>query len=221
MRRIKLIKINFANSFFLLLPDGSIYWPTNKTLILGDLHLEKSSFLARLGNFLPPYDSFETLYKLNKTLSNLDVNKVILLGDIFHDKDGIKRINNKLNDYLESLCNKYQVIWIVGNHDGNIKPKNANICVRYKINDINFVHKSEKNITNEFSGHYHPKATVKIFKKKISRPCFLVGKSKIILPAYGVFTGGIDSTNGVFKKVLEGNYEGYLTLKEKLIKINY
>ena len=66
MRRIKLIKINFANSFFLLLPDGSIYWPTNKTLILGDLHLEKSSFLARLGNFLPPYDSFETLYKLNK-----------------------------------------------------------------------------------------------------------------------------------------------------------
>ena len=107
MRLIKLIKINFANNSFLLLPDGSIYWPTKKTLILGDLHLEKSSFLARLGNFLPPYDSFETLYKLNKTLSNLDVNKVILLGDIFHDKDGIKRINNKLHHYLENLCAKY------------------------------------------------------------------------------------------------------------------
>ena len=52
MRLIKLIKINFANNF-LLLPDGSIYWPINKTLILGDLHLEKSSFLARLGTFYP------------------------------------------------------------------------------------------------------------------------------------------------------------------------
>ncbi|MBV68724.1 MAG: hypothetical protein CMJ08_02865 [Pelagibacterales bacterium] len=221
MRLIKLIRINFANNFFLLLPDGSIYWPINKTLILGDLHLEKSSFLARLGNFLPPYDSFETLYKLSKTLNNLDVNKVIFLGDIFHDKDGMKRINNKLHNYLENLCAKYQVIWIVGNHDGSLKPKNAKICIKYNIDDINFVHKSEKNITNEFSGHYHPKATVKFFKKKISRPCFLVGKSKIILPAYGVFTGGIDSSDEIFKKVLEGDYKGYLTLKEKLIKIDF
>ncbi len=219
MRHIKLIEIKFANKSFLLLPDGSICWPTKKALILGDLHLEKSSFLASLGNFLPPYDSFETLYKLNNTLSSLEINTVILLGDIFHDKDGIKRISNKLHHYLESLCKKYKVIWIVGNHDGFLKPKNANICLRYRIDDINFVHKAEKNTINEFSGHYHPKATIKLFKKKISRPCFLVGKSKIILPAYGTFTGGIDSTDEVFNKVLEGGHQGYVTLKEKLVKI--
>ena len=69
----------------------------------------------------------EALSYVLKTLGNLDVNKVILLGDIFHDKDGIKRISNKLYDYLENLCNKYKVIWIVGNHDGSLKPKNAKI----------------------------------------------------------------------------------------------
>ena len=58
-----MIEINFDNNKFLLLSDGSIYWPKKKILILGDLHLEKSSFFAKFGNFLP-YDSCETLSRL-------------------------------------------------------------------------------------------------------------------------------------------------------------
>ena len=213
-------KIWFANNLFILIPDGSIYWPIKKTLILGDLHLEKSSFLARLGNFLPPYDSFETLAKLDITLNSFDVIKIILLGDIFHDKSGIKRLNNNTYNYLERLCNKYKVVWIVGNHDGQLNPKNSMLCLRYKMDDINFVHKSEENNINELSGHYHPKATLKFYKKNISKPCFLVGKSKIILPAYGVFTGGLDSKDIIFKKIFDGSYNSYLTLTKNIIKIN-
>ena len=181
-----MIKIKFANKSLFLLSDGSIYWPTKKTLILGDLHLEKSSFFAALGDFLPPYDSFETLSKLQTTLKALDVLKVILLGDIFHDKNGIKRLEN-LSDYLDLLCKKYNVIWIAGNHDGFLTPKNTEFYLKYKIDNINFVHKSQFTGEYELSGHYHPKATFKFFNKKIFKPCFLVGKSKIILPAYGVY----------------------------------
>ena len=216
-----MIKIKFANKSLFLLSDGSIYWPTKKTLILGDLHLEKSSFFAALGDFLPPYDSFETLSKLQTTLKALDVLKVILLGDIFHDKNGIKRLENKLSDYLELLCKKYKVIWIAGNHDGFLTPKNTEFYLKYKVDNINFVHKSQSTGEYELSGHYHPKATLKFFNKKIFRPCFLVGKSKIILPAYGVFTGGIDSKDKIFRKVFDSNYDAYSSLKKKFIKITH
>ena len=94
---MELNKISFANTEIFLQGDGSIYWPKNKSLILSDLHLEKSSFFAKFGNFLPPYDSFETLAKLQNSLKKLDVKKIIFLGDIFHDPDGIKRLNKKVS----------------------------------------------------------------------------------------------------------------------------
>ena len=212
-------KIIFANKEFILQKDGSVYWPDKKSLILGDLHLEKSSYFAKLGNFLPPYDSFETLNKLEKSLNKLNVNKIILLGDIFHDKEGIKRLNKKLLKYLDYICKKFDVIWLVGNHDGIDRPKDAKFCKKYKIDNINFNHKSSKNTMNELSGHYHPKATLKLFKTKISKPCFLIGKSKIILPAYGSFTGGIDSQDEIFKKIFENKYKTYLFLNKKLVKV--
>ncbi|MDC3024080.1 ligase-associated DNA damage response endonuclease PdeM [Alphaproteobacteria bacterium] len=214
-------KINFANNTFILVSDGSVYWPRRKTLILGDLHLEKSSFYAKLGDFLPPYDSYETLSKLDKTLNTFDIAKIILLGDIFHDNDGMKRLNSNLNKYLEYLCTSYNVIWIVGNHDGGHKPLNTKLYLRHDEENISFVHKAERKSVYEFSGHYHPKATINFYQKRISNPCFLVGKSKIIMPAYGVFTGGIDSSNKIFKKVIGGSYEAYIALEKKLIKIKH
>ena len=212
-------RIIFANTELVLQKDGSVYWPDKKSLILGDLHLEKSSYFAKLGNFLPPYDSFETLKKLEKSLNKLNVSKIILLGDIFHDKEGIKRLNKKLEKYLDYLCKKFEVIWLAGNHDGIVRPKDAIFCKEYQIDNINFNHKSFKNTIYELSGHYHPKVTLKLFKRKISKPCFLVGKSKIILPAYGTFTGGIDSQDKIFKRIFKNKYKTYLFLNKKLVRI--
>ena len=212
-------KVNFANNILKLQLDGSIYWPSIKTLILCDLHLEKSSFFAKLGDFLPPYDSTETLSRLDITSNKHDVKKIILLGDIFHDEDGIKRLSNKLKNYLHYLCKKYKVIWLAGNHDGTYKPKNAIFCYKYKIKNINFNHKSLQESANEMSGHYHPKATIKVFKTKISKPCFLVSKNRLILPAYGSFTGGIDSKSNIFKNIFKDQFKTYMLLNKSIIQI--
>ena len=212
-------KINFANNVFILQLDGSVYWPDKKCLILCDLHLEKSSFFAKLGDFLPPYDSFETLRKLKFSLTNLNVDRIVLLGDIFHDKEGINRLNKELQDYLESLCKSYEVIWLAGNHDGLIRPKFAKYCYKYKLDNIIFNHKSHKNTINEISGHYHPKTTLRLFKRKVSKPCFLISKEKIILPAYGSFTGGIDAESQIFKEVINDKYKKYILLNKNIVEI--
>ncbi|MBF95632.1 MAG: hypothetical protein CFH34_00055 [Alphaproteobacteria bacterium MarineAlpha9_Bin4] len=212
-------KILFANKELFLQFDGSIYWPEKKSLILGDLHLEKSSYFAKLGNFLPPYDSIETISRLELTLRALEVKKIILLGDIFHDKEGINRLSKKLRLYLNNLCRSFEVIWLVGNHDGHIRPKQARYLSEYQIDNISFNHRSLKNNDYELSGHYHPKATIKLFKIKISKPCFLVGESKIILPAYGAFTGGIDAKDKIFKNIFNNKYKTYVLLNEKILKV--
>ena len=213
-------KIIFSNNEFVLQLDGSIYWPSKKCLILCDLHLEKSSYFAKLGSFLPPYDSYETLKRLQNSLNNLDVRKIILLGDIFHDKEGLKRLNSRLQTYLENLCKKFKVIWLAGNHDGSIRPKFAKFCYKYKLDNINFNHKSVKKCVNELSGHYHPKATINSFRIRISKPCFLISEKKIILPAYGSFTGGIGSKSEIFKDVINDKYKTFILLNKNIVEVN-
>ena len=214
------MKINFRESLFTLQCDGSIFWNQNKTLILGDLHLEKSSYFAKLGNFLPPYDSIQTLKKLNNRIKALDVKKIILLGDIFHDKDGFKRLRKVTANTLEKICKDLNVIWIIGNHDGQFAPTTVDIRKKYYFDKIDFNHISNKNSNFEISAHYHPKVYLKIRGKKISRPCFMVSKNKIIIPAYGSYVGGLDVAKQDFKKNFPGYYSKYIFDDKKVFLIN-
>ena len=44
----------------------------------------------------------------------------------------------------------------------------------------------------EISGHFHPKATVPARSGSITRPCFVADPHRVIMPAFGAFTGGLD-----------------------------
>ena len=44
----------------------------------------------------------------------------------------------------------------------------------------------------EVSGHYHPKATLPTRIGGVTRPCFLACAQRLVLPAFGAFTGGLD-----------------------------
>ncbi|MBJ57152.1 MAG: phosphoesterase [Rickettsiales bacterium] len=214
------MKINFRKSLFTLQSDGSIFWNKNKTLILGDLHLEKSSYFAKLGNFLPPYDSIQTLARLNSKIRDLDVKKIILLGDIFHDVKGYSRLRKVAFNKLDKICKDLKVIWIIGNHDGQLAPPTVEIKKNYYFDKVNFNHISDKNSNFEISAHYHPKIYLKIRGKKISRPCFMVSRNKIIIPAYGTYTGGLDIEKEDFKKNFPGHYAKYIFNDKDVFLIN-
>ena len=59
-----MVPLSFAGETFAASPDGALYWPAQQALLVADLHLEKASWFARLGQFLPPYDSHATLTAL-------------------------------------------------------------------------------------------------------------------------------------------------------------
>ena len=56
-----MVPFSFAGHDFLADPQGALHWPAERALLVADLHLEKASWYARLGQFLPPYDSQATL----------------------------------------------------------------------------------------------------------------------------------------------------------------
>ena len=61
---MSMVPFSFAGQTFVASAEGALHWPSQKALLVADLHLEKASWFARLGQFLPPYDSVATLTAL-------------------------------------------------------------------------------------------------------------------------------------------------------------
>ena len=60
-----MVPFSFAGEEFALTSACALYWPREAALLVADLHLEKASFFARFGQMLPPYDSRETLERVD------------------------------------------------------------------------------------------------------------------------------------------------------------
>ena len=99
--------INFNNQKFQISKEGVLFWFEKKIAIISDLHLEKGTGYAPTGQFLPPYDSEETLTKLFNLTKQHDIKKIILLGDTFHDKNALSRMSKKVTSLFKNLLNKY------------------------------------------------------------------------------------------------------------------
>jgi len=68
-------------------PSGAMWWPGERCVIFADLHFEKgSAAAARGGALLPPYDSRANLARMEAVLRRFRPDRVICLGDSFHDR---------------------------------------------------------------------------------------------------------------------------------------
>lgn len=184
------MKITFGNHEFLLHPSGVLYWPDQSLLIVSDLHLEKGSHFAQRGFFLPPYDSVETLEKLHTVIGALSPRQILLLGDCFHDAHGYARLRAKERALFDGLL-EYHPVWITGNHDGDFVPEGFAAHDGYTLDSITFRHEATADGHCEISGHFHPKTEIHHKGAIITRPCFIEDGRKMILPAFGAYTGGL------------------------------
>src|SRR6476646_2200436 len=112
-----MVPFSFAGETFLATTDGALYWPSQEVLLVADLHLEKASWFARLGQMLPPYDSLATLQALEADVERTEARRLYCLGDSFHDRLGCERLPEPARELLLSLTSRIDWIWIVGNHD--------------------------------------------------------------------------------------------------------
>lgn len=170
------------------LPSGALFWPARNLLAVADLHFGKSNRLARRGgSLLPPYETAATLEKLDADIAAQNPATVLCLGDSFDDLDAAGSLTDSDTLWLARLMAGRNWIWVLGNHD----PAPTGISGAHKhetaIGSLTFRHIAEPSQSAEISGHYHPKAAL----AGRSRPCFLADAHRIILPAYGTYTGGL------------------------------
>jgi DNA ligase-associated metallophosphoesterase len=186
---------SFAGHDFLATPEGALFWPAQGALLVADLHLEKASWFARLGQMLPPYDSIATLSALQQDIERSGATRLFCLGDSFHDKFGCDRLPADARTLLSSLTGQVDWLWITGNHDaGFIDHCGGRIEEEIKLDGIVLRHEAvEGDPTPEMSGHFHPKLRLAMKGRHVSRRCFVASATKLILPAYGTLTGGLDA----------------------------
>jgi uncharacterized protein len=197
---------HFSNHQFVAAGEAALFWPVHHALLVADLHLEKASSYAAKGQMLPPYDSRATLSELAGLVSRFGATAIWCLGDNFHDDDGEGRLENEAASILRSLTATHDWRWIVGNHDPGIGTNwGGAVFDEMVVDGIVLRHEAEPNDSKpEMSGHFHPKLRQQLRGRMVSRRCFVRSKTKLILPAFGALTGGLDADHDAIAKACGG-----------------
>lgn len=176
-----------ADAALVALPSGALHWPAESLLVVSDLHFGKSDRLARRGGaLLPPYEVRATLTRLDADLETTRARAVICLGDSFDDAASAETLEESDLLWLTRLMAGRRWTWVLGNHDPAPLALGGSHCAEVRLAGLTFRHIATPD-TPEVSGHYHPKTRL----AGRAHRCFLLDHQRLILPAYGAYTGGL------------------------------
>ncbi|MDA7424100.1 ligase-associated DNA damage response endonuclease PdeM [Thalassococcus lentus] len=197
---------SFCTAQLVACPSGALYWPEKGLLVVSDLHLGKSARLSAVGGApLPPYETRETLMRLEADLDATGAQSVICLGDSF-DAPGIDAaLPEDEQLWITRLQAGRNWIWIEGNHDPGPVALGGTHKADFSLGPLVFRHIACAGPVSagEVSGHYHPKARLDLRGRSLTKPCFLYDTQRLILPAYGAYTGGLHTHSAVLNKLMQ------------------
>ena len=201
------LRIELAGASVMLRGSGALWLEVERTLVVADLHFEKgSSYAARFGQMLPPYDTRETLDRLDREISALAPARLIFLGDSFHDGQGEDRLPADDADRLRNLARGRELVWAVGNHDEDgPRALPGEVIDEASILGLVLRHEPQGGLQpGEVAGHLHPAARVSSGRGSVRRRCFVTDGSRLILPAFGAYTGGLNVLDRAFSGLFGG-----------------
>lgn len=190
------MKIEIGNQHLVLLHQKAVYWEEKKTLLIGDLHLGKISHFRKEGFALPQQAITTNFTRLDEVMSGYAVDRIIFLGDLFHSS------YNAEWELFAAWRQKHRdtdMLIVLGNHDilpaGLFLENNIRVFAEdYREDGFMFTHHP---LTRPdagyfvFAAHIHPVFTLKgRGRQSLRLPCFFVSNNQMVLPCFGVFTGG-------------------------------
>ncbi len=204
-----------------LLTGGAVYWPAQDALIVADLHFEKGSSFATKGVLLPPYDTRATLKRLTVLCDALKPKRIFSLGDAFHDGGAETRMDDEDARLLINLMSAHDWVWILGNHDP-APPSRFKGAVEHALREggLYLTHEpSPRPQPGEIAGHLHPCAKVKTSASTLRRRCFVGHEGRMILPAFGAYTGGLNVLDNAFAPLFPKNLRVWAMGREAVYAI--
>ncbi|MBU3078118.1 ligase-associated DNA damage response endonuclease PdeM [Sphingomonas quercus] len=204
-----MVPFSFAGQALTALGEGALYWERRQALIVADLHFEKASFFAAAGQMLPPYDTLATLAALTALVERTAAREIWCLGDSFHDAAGCERLAPEARTRLRGLTARTGWHWITGNHDAKTARGDwadhcgGTIVEEAEVDGLVLRHEAEPGeVRPELSGHFHPRLYLSLRGRRVARRCFVEGPAKLILPAFGALTGGMDAGDRAIRRAL-------------------
>lgn len=215
-----MVPVSFGGHSLVPLGEGALLWPARQALLVADLHLEKASWFARGGQLLPPYDSIATLSDLTALVRKTGVKEVWCLGDSFHDTDGCHRLPAAAHEMLRALTASTRWTWIAGNHDPHgLDRCGGEVMDEAVVEDLVLRHEAQPGDTRpEVSGHFHPKLRIRVRGKLVSRRCFVIAGAKLVLPAFGSLTGGLDATHPEIVRAVGRQADALIPVENRLLR---
>ncbi|WP_066647866.1 MULTISPECIES: ligase-associated DNA damage response endonuclease PdeM [Sphingomonas] len=219
-----MVRLSFAGHDFEALPQGALFWPARRALLVADLHFEKASWFARGGQMLPPYDSLATLSDLAGIVAALAPTEIWCLGDSFHDGEGCERLGSEAQARLRALTATVRWTWITGNHDAAAGAAMVDHCGGTVVDEAlvdGLLLRHEANPADprpELSGHFHPKLRVRLRGRSVSRRCFVASATKLVLPAFGALTGGLDAGHPEIVRAVGREAEALVPVEDRLLR---
>ena len=194
------LRTSIGGAGALLRCSGALWLAAARALIVADLHLEKGSSYAARGQMLPPYDTRETLTRLEAEVEALAPATVVLLGDTFHDRRSEGRLAADDGERLRGLAHGRTLVWVIGNHDADgPRALPGEAADEIAICGLTFRHEPRAGLQpGEVSGHLHPAAKVKATRGRVRRRCFVTDSERAILPAFGAYAGGLNVRDQAF-----------------------
>lgn len=194
------LAMDLAGAGVVLDPAGALWLPASRALVVADLHLEKASSFARRRVFLPPYDSLATLSRLSELIERRAPATMICLGDSFHDGDGAGRLGAAERSRLAGLQRGRTWVWVAGNHDpAPPAALGGEAAETLTLAGLTFRHEpSPGSAPGEVAGHLHPAARLCRNGVSIRRRAFAGDRERLILPAFGALTGGLNVLHEAF-----------------------
>jgi uncharacterized protein len=205
-------------------PLGALYCEASSLLIVSDLHLEKGAAFARRGQLLPPYDTHATLKLLSRVIDRYRPETVISLGDNFHDRVGSALMPADCRALIVDMARGRDWIWITGNHDPDgVTGLPGIVAESLAVAGITFRHEPQPGIVAaEIAGHLHPAATLRRREKTVRRPCFATDGLRLVMPSFGVMTGGLDLGHAAFRGLFDRTrLVAHMMSRERVYPVSY
>ena len=203
--RLREARLAIAGVEAVLGPEGALWLPGERALLVADLHFEKGSAQLARGYVVPPYDTAATLDALERAVARHDPARLVSLGDAFHDVAGPTRLIPRDRERLVALTTGRDLVWITGNHDpviaGDLPGERA---AELRLGPLMLRHEPSPGAApGEIAGHLHPAAVLRGGPRTVRRKCLASDGARAVLPAFGTYAGGLDLANPALRRLFD------------------
>lgn len=177
-----------------------------RTLFVADIHLGKAETFRASGVAAPSACTAHDLDRLASLVESTQARRLVILGDLMHARAGVTEAAAEAFRAFAARTGPIETVLVRGNHDraAGDPPAPWIGCVDapHKLGPFTLMHEPPENEEpskpNESAapeigvicGHIHPVVTLSGGFSRLRAACFWLTGTTLVLPAFGVFTGG-------------------------------